>query len=196
MLKQGQVCACILWPCFQKNIVCLIQSPRQVSRHIIGLHGQPGSQKESCLPGLPLSTGNKEVVDAAAALLREIEAPFVRIVTNDHLAYADELREAGFRVANSTLDVLMIKPIQEAMTLDQLYQLLALIAEGPLHELDKVGSVAHDQVRSDSDIAFGNRFHCHLFYLLVFSFSGSGECFLDETIVAECWQGEEGMFYQ
>jgi len=63
------------------------------------------------------------VVDAAAALLRAAGAPYVRIVTNNHSPYLDQLRSAGFTVTTSTLDVTMIKPLQEAMTMDQLYQL-------------------------------------------------------------------------
>lgn len=63
------------------------------------------------------------VVDAAAALLRTVTAPYIRIVTNSHSAYGEELRQAGFRVTNSTLDVMMIKSLQETKTRDQLQQL-------------------------------------------------------------------------
>jgi GNAT superfamily N-acetyltransferase len=64
-----------------------------------------------------------KVVDAAAALLRAGDAPYVRIVTNNHSSYLDELRSAGFSVTSSTLDVTMIKPLRQAMTLEQLYHL-------------------------------------------------------------------------
>lgn len=63
------------------------------------------------------------IVDAAATLLRSAGAPYIRIVTNNHSPYLDQLRSAGFRVTTSPLDVTMIKPLQETMTLDQLYQL-------------------------------------------------------------------------
>jgi GNAT superfamily N-acetyltransferase len=64
-----------------------------------------------------------KVVDAAAALLRASTAPYVRVVTNNHAPYLAHLRSAGFRVTASTLDVTMIKPLHEAMTLDQLHRL-------------------------------------------------------------------------
>ncbi len=64
-----------------------------------------------------------KVVDAAAALLRAAGASYVRIVTNNHSSYLDELRQAGFKVTSSTLDVTMIKPLGRAMTLDRLYHL-------------------------------------------------------------------------
>lgn len=49
-------------------------------------------------------------------------------MTNNHSAYPDQLREAGFRATDSTLDVTMIKPLQEARPLDQLQQLFDLDA--------------------------------------------------------------------
>jgi hypothetical protein len=64
-----------------------------------------------------------EVVDAAAALLREARAPYVRIVTNNHSAYIAASQQAGFRVTSSTLDVAMIIPLQKATTLNQLHRL-------------------------------------------------------------------------
>ena len=63
------------------------------------------------------------VVDAAAALRRASGPPYVRIVTNDHSVYLEDLQQAGFAVTNATLDVTMIKPLRQAMALDQLYQL-------------------------------------------------------------------------
>ena len=64
-----------------------------------------------------------KVVNAAAALLREAKTPYVRIVSNNHSIYLEELRQTGFKVTTSTLDVTMIKSLQEEMSLDHFYQL-------------------------------------------------------------------------
>ena len=69
-----------------------------------------------------------KVVDAAAALLRDASAPYVRIVTNNHSRYLDDLRQAGFRVTTSTLDVTMIKSLGEPLTRDQFYHLFDTVS--------------------------------------------------------------------
>lgn len=63
------------------------------------------------------------VVGAAAALRSAAGAPYVRIISNNHSPYMSDLRQAGFRVTVSTLDVTMIKSLREEMTLDQLRRL-------------------------------------------------------------------------
>ncbi len=64
-----------------------------------------------------------QVVDAAAALLKAAGAAYVRIVSNSHSPYLNQLRQAGFRMTAATLDVTMIKPLQQALTQEQLHQL-------------------------------------------------------------------------
>lgn len=64
-----------------------------------------------------------KIINAVAALLRTVPAPYIRIVTNNHSVYLPDLRQSGFTVTSATLDVTMIRPLAEAMTLNQLYQL-------------------------------------------------------------------------
>lgn len=64
-----------------------------------------------------------KAVDAAAALVRAAGAPYVRMVTNNHSSYVDELGSAGFKVTSSTLGVTMIKPLGQVMTREQIYEL-------------------------------------------------------------------------
>lgn len=90
-----------------------------------GLAGYAAVQESPALLAINnfLLRNDIKVVDAAAALLRAAGAPYVRIVSNHHSSTLDDLRAAGFKVTHSTLDVTMIKPLRQNMTLDELYQM-------------------------------------------------------------------------
>jgi len=64
-----------------------------------------------------------KIVDAAAALLGKAGTPYIRLVTDNHSTYLEDLRMSGFRVTPSTLDVTMIKSLQDEILLDQFHQL-------------------------------------------------------------------------
>lgn len=57
---------------------------------------------------------------ASAALLHESEAPYVQVTMNNHSPHLEDLRQANFRVSSSTWDVVMVRPLTDAMTADEL----------------------------------------------------------------------------
>lgn len=53
-----------------------------------------------------------DIVAAVAALLSESAAPFVQVTMNKYSPHVSRLQQAGFQVTASTLDVVMLRPLE------------------------------------------------------------------------------------